>query len=326
VIDSIDQPASGTVRIPEAAPEGAAIRQTELAARLGLKASQVRHYFNRVRPELHPVKGAPLSPAAVCALQADFLPVRAGWQSSRDVARDLQISCSTVCNYCVRGQIEHRRFLHTYWVSPAGVATLKNLLHVADPDVRTWKSTTELAAELGVSRSAITLHCQRLEAGARKYKRGWRIPLEGVNALRNMIRKRTAAVDVCGRTYYPLALVAEQAARRRRLRGAAGAGRLMARYYHLRSAFPDHVPSLRHKRIYYVGEETRTILMDLLKQVEACRLLRVSRSALAAFMRQGRVAGIRIGPTTWTTYSSVMKMRQGGLAVDAHRRVWGSPA
>ncbi|MCX6995995.1 MAG: hypothetical protein NTV49_02660 [Kiritimatiellaeota bacterium] len=287
------------------------LRQTELVERLELQKNQVRHYLNNIRPELRARKRAPVPLKSVYALLADFMPVMEAWPSSKEVARALKISPSTLRNYCRSGLIENKYFLKKYRASPQGVATLKELLNITDPAAREWKNTKELAGMLGVSKSAITLHCKQGDAGAKRYKRGWRIPLEGVNTLRNLIRKRQAPFDIGEKKYYPLAHVAEEAAKQRGLHDAGQQRKLLSRYYHLRAAFPDSVPALRKNKVYYVAEATKNLLMDLIKQVEACKLLGVYRSALAGHMRKGALDKITIGPTTWTTYSSVIKLKSG---------------
>jgi hypothetical protein len=285
------------------------IRQSELAELLKLDVIQLSHYFNKLRPKLHPEKRRKLPIRSAYEILADFMPVVEGWQTSRGVSDELNISTSVVNNYCRGGLIEAKFFLKKYWTSPLGVYKLREFLTMTDPSLSRLKDTAEVANILGVSESSITIHCKKGDVHAEKYGRGWRVPDESVNALKNLIRIREESFDFAGKTYYSLIYVAEQTMKMKGIKDSNEKEKLLKRFYHLRDTYPKHIPSIKKSKVYYVDEETKNLLMDLMTQTEACREIGVNRYIVRSYIDNGALDRIIIGPTNWTTYSSVMRQK-----------------
>lgn len=289
---------------------GKGITQSELVTLLELDRTQINHYFNNLRPDLHSEKRQPILIKSIYEMLADFMPVIEKWQKSKQVAAKNKISQSTVRNYCIANFIENKFFLHTYWVSPMGLTKLKELMHIEYSLAREWSTTAKVAQRLGVSQSVITLHCRKKQVSFKRYNHGFRIPNDEIFRLGTDIKK-SIPFEFAGETYYPLSAVAKQTAE---IRGTPDLKEYyLKRFYHLRESYPQNFPSLIKSKTRGVTETAKNLLIELMTQAEASRELEVSAYEIRKCMRLGILDRLIIGPTNWTTYSSVMKQKKQNI-------------
>jgi len=285
------------------------IRQFQLARILQTEPNSLRAYLLAHRPELYPGKLKPIQIECAYILLGDFMPIIEEWKTAKQVADALDISTSVVTRYCRRRDIEARRIKKRQRISSLGVKQLRGVLGITHPSIRAWKNTNYAARRLDSPRCTITLHCQRGTIRAEKYKGKWMIPEEEINKLRNILEKREPYFDFCRKTYYSVSSIAKYASEKRGITDPRKIWLLEQRIRHLIQFYPEVVPCLLKNNTHYVDEHTRDFLSDLLRQGEAVRLLGTDWKEFIRYMRNGLLDKVQIGPTRWTTYSSVMSLK-----------------
>lgn len=287
--------------------EGESMLQGTLIEILDSNRNQLRNYlFNN--PNLHPKKRKPISMKSVYAILVDFMPPIEGWSTSVEIIRDLGISRACVDDHCHNNLIENKYFLDRYWISPEGVDKLKELLKIKNSNLKEWKTTGEAATTLGIGKSTIIHYCLTDEnVCAKKYKRNWRIPLEGINYLRNITKKMQSSFEFNRKTYVPLEDTAKETALMRGHKDPEYAKQMLARFHGLLKL--RDIPFVIERRVHYTDKETSEFLMNLMMQWEAREILSLDRHTLRDYMDEGKLDNVPLGKRAWTTYSSVMRVK-----------------
>ncbi len=287
------------------------IQRVELGEIIGVQGHTLQYYIKTLMPQLEEFRRKPIPLEHAFELIALLMPMIEKWLSAKKVSEELGISSSTVQNYCKDDKIEAVHPIRYWRISPLGVEQLKDHLNLSgdiEKKSKQWKSATNVAKDLGYSRSGIEKHCKHSDIGAQKSLGKWIIPIEGVSKLKMLMRGKDDSFEFVDAMYYSLPNVAKEAARRRGLDPEEHYNDILKGFVNLRKY--DEVKALKKNKRWYIHEDSKEMLCDLIKQADVMRETGLSKMRLRTLMKNDVIKHYDIGPTRWVSYNSLQEYKE----------------